>query len=177
MSTVERFQSGVVSWLENAIAVLLVAIWFVVAALVALRYVFNSSIPGGNEVVTMLFVYTTAIGAAVGLARWEHIGISFLLERLPNRVQWGLDLLRTLLVGILNAVIVAHSFTWIQTTGNYLMPSTGLPRFVVQLSIPIGCSLGAIFCLIRLIRLYREGSSEFVLPEFGRSTIPAKGEE
>lgn len=165
MSVLERIQSGFVKWLEGVIALLLVVIWLIVAALVALRYVFNSSIPGANEVVTMLFIYTTALGAAVGLARWEHIGISVLLERLPTRIQWGLDLVRTLLVGILNAVILVYSFGWIQTTGKFVMPSTGLPRFVVQMGIPIGCFLAVSFCLVRLVTVYRRGPNRFVLPE------------
>lgn len=143
--------------LENLIALFLVSIWILVFVLVGLRYVFNSSIPGANEIVTMLFVFTTAIGAAIGVGRWEHIGITVFVDRLPIRPRWILDWLRTALVGGINVVVAIYSLGWIQTTGQFVMPSTGLPRFVVQISIPIGCGLAALFCVVRLLRLYRAG--------------------
>ena len=143
--------------LEYLIAALLAGVWLVVATLVGLRYLFNSSIPGANEMVTMLFVFTTAIGAAVGVGRWEHVGISVFVDTLPRPVQWWLDLLRCGLVGVINAVVVFYSLQWIKTTGQFVMPSTGLPRYVVQVSVPLGCTLACLFCLVRLVSLYRAG--------------------
>ena len=45
---------------------------------VILRYVFNESIIGGNELMEGLFIYTTAIRAAVAVRRRQHINISYL---------------------------------------------------------------------------------------------------
>ena len=49
--------------------------------LVILRYFFSTTIVGGQEFIVFCFIYTTAIGAAVLLAKGEHISIQLFLER------------------------------------------------------------------------------------------------
>ena len=148
--------------LEIVLALLLFAIAAIVVTLVVLRYVFNSSITGANEWVTILFVYTTSIGAAVAIGRREHIAIGFAVEALPPAAQRLAELVEIMLVAVLNSVILYGSISWIRITGDYLMPSTRLPRLVVQVSVPIGCGLAILYCLVRLFRLtaaMRDGKS------------------
>lgn len=136
--------------LEFVLAMFLLAIAATVVALVVLRYVFNSSITGANEMVTILFVYTTAVGAALAIGKREHIAIPFAVEALPHRGQKIADIIGLVLVATLNAVMFGYSFGWIRITGEYLMPSTGLPRVVAQVSVPLGCGLAIVYCLLRL---------------------------
>lgn len=135
--------------LEAAMALCFFVIFVLVVLLVVLRYFFNSSITGANEIIVVLFVYTTAIGGAIAAGRDEHIAIPFLVEKLPLNAQKALRKVRMLLVGLINAVIVWYSIHWIAITGDYLMPTTGLPRMVAQLSIPIGCGLASLYCLVQ----------------------------
>ena len=51
--------------------------------MVFLRYALNQSITGANEIVTILFIYTTAIGAAVSIGKNEHIGIDVFVNISP----------------------------------------------------------------------------------------------
>lgn len=126
---------------------------FGIAATVVLQVIlsscFNSSVTGANEVITKLFVYVTAIGAAVAVGKREHISITFATERLPGRFQRTIELLELLLVAVLNLTVVVYSFHWIAVTGHYLMPTTQLPRVVAQLSVPLGSILAVSFCVIR----------------------------
>jgi hypothetical protein len=68
-------------WLTKLLEWLLVALFFgfffMVCVLVVLRYGFGDTIVGGNEGVTVAFVFTVAIGAAVAITRREHIAITF----------------------------------------------------------------------------------------------------
>jgi len=137
--------------LEFFLAMCLLAIATIVVTLVVLRYVFNSSITGANETVTILFVYSTALGAALLVGKRQHIAIPFAVEILPLPVQRIVDIVGLLLVAILNAVMLFYSIGWIRITGEYLMPSTGLPRAVVQLSVPLGCGLAFLYCLLRIL--------------------------
>ncbi len=137
--------------LEFVLAMLLLAISGTVVALVVLRYVFNSSITGANELVTILFVYTTAVGAALAIGKREHIAIPLVVEALPRRAQKFADIVGLVLVAILNTVMLGYSIGWIRVTGEYLMPSTGLPRAVAQVSVPFGCGLAVVYCLLRLL--------------------------
>ena len=145
--------------LEFALSILLLAIAVVVVAMVVLRYVFNSSITGANEFVTILFVYSTAIGAALAVGKGEHIAIGFAVERLSARNRRRAEIAGLIAMAVLNAMIVCYSIYWIRITGDYLMPSTGLPRAVAQLSIPFGSTLAFVFCVLRVISPARDVSS------------------
>ena len=60
------------------------------------------------------------------------------------------DIFGLILVAILNGALLGFSIGWIHKTGLYLMPSIGLPRVLAQLSVPAGCGLAILFCLLRL---------------------------
>ena len=153
--------------LEGLTTLCFLAILLVVITLVVLRYAFNSSITGANELITVLFVYSTAIGAAVAVGKREHITISVVAERLPRNLRRAIDAAGLGLVAILNGTLVWYSVVWIGTTGGFLMPSTELPRIVAQVSIPLGSGLAVLYCVFRLARGW---SGE---EKLGESWIPA----
>ena len=49
-------------------------------------------------------------------------------------------------------------FYWIWKTGHFLMPSTGLPRWVAQISIPMGGLLGLVFISLRFKQQMKNAS-------------------
>ncbi|MEM7385068.1 MAG: TRAP transporter small permease [Verrucomicrobiota bacterium] len=140
---------------EALLAIVLLAIFLLVVIQVVLRYGFNTSITGANEWITVLFVYTTALGAAVAAGRREHIAIDIAVDWIPLKWRRWRDALVLLLVMLINLVMVFYSFHWIGITGDYLMPSTGLPRWVVLISVPLGCGLAVFLCGLRLPSVLR----------------------
>ena len=150
----ERFEARLTKALEVAVGVCLLAILVVVVVLVGLRYVFNTSITGANELIVILFVYSTAIGAALGLAKGDHLSIEFVVEKLPGKSRTAVTWLKLVLLAIIQGIALYYSAQWIQVTGHYLMPSTGLPRWVAQLSIPLSCALGLCFTVMQGVRLW-----------------------
>jgi len=138
--------------LESALVILLFGMFLMIAVLVVLRYLFATTIIGGNEATIVAFIYTTAIGASIALLRDEHIAINYFIEKLSPRLQDQLQKIRLLLLVIVNLVIVIYSIVWIQRTGGFLMPTLGMPQVVAQLSIPLGGSLSVLYCGARLLR-------------------------
>lgn len=147
----KNFEHILTRTVEFALALCLLAITCTVLALVGMRYIFNSSITGANEFVTLLFVYATSLGAAVSVGRGEHISITFAVDLLSDRIQVAIDRLCLALIAFLNFILIFESFGWIRVTGGFLMPSTGLPRIAAQLSIPLGCGLAVVYCAMRLL--------------------------
>jgi len=141
-----------VHMLERLLSLLLLGMFLMIATLVMLRYGFATTIIGGNEATIVAFIYTTAIGASIALLRDEHVAVSYFVEMLPPKLQDQLLQLRLVLLCVLNALIFAYSLWWIRDTGGFLMPALGAPQIVVQLSIPLGCGLAVIFCVVRLLR-------------------------
>ncbi|MFT4640470.1 MAG: C4-dicarboxylate transporter DctQ subunit [Verrucomicrobiales bacterium] len=154
----KRAERILANLLEGLLAAAFLVIFALVVIQVVLRYVFNSSIPGANEVIIILFVYTTAIGGAIAAGRSEHIALTFAIDKLSPPASKAMDVLGLALVALINAVMVWHSLHWIGITGDYLMPSTGLPRMIAQASIPIGCGLATVYCAVKAIILSRASS-------------------
>ena len=141
-------EAGLSRMLERFLALLLLAIFGTIVLLVILRYVFNTTVVGGNEGALIAFVYTTALGGALAVARREHIEIRYFVDRMPKGIQRFLGVLQLTLVAIVNFAIVWYSVVWIASTGTYLMPALQLPQVVAQLSVLVGSSLAFVYCLL-----------------------------
>ena len=145
------FHSRLTCFLEVLVCLCFLSFFALVVVLVGLRYLLGSSISGANEIITILFVYTTAIGSAIAVGQRGHIAINILIEKLPQRLAKHLAKLQLALVGLLNFAIAWFSVPWISQTGDNLMPTIGMTRAVVQLSIPLGCGLAVLYCITTAI--------------------------
>lgn len=146
-----RLDRVIVKVAEAAIVAALIVIFALVVLLVVLRYVFGSTIVGGNEFIVVLFIYTTSIGAAVAVSRKEHIAISFLVDRLADGPRKALEILGFALIALINAVMVWYSLTvWIPLTGRFILPALQLPQGYAQAAVPIGCGLVALSSLAHI---------------------------
>ena len=140
--------------------VLLSLIFIITLLLVFLRYVLNQSITGANEIVTILFIYTTSIGAALSIGKNEHIGIDVFVSMLPNSFHKPIRVLQIIFITLLHTILFLYCLEWINKAGGYLMPATGLPRIVAISSIPLGCVLCFLYCIKILIDVLDKPSSE-----------------
>jgi TRAP-type C4-dicarboxylate transport system permease small subunit len=138
-------------FLEAAITIFFFVILMLTIVLVILRYGFNEAIIGGNEVMEYLFIYTTAIGAAVALGRREHIKITWFIDKLSHRSRQLVDVFGFLLIAFINAVMIYYSVPWIRSVGGFESPILRLPNRTIQLIIPIGCVLVILYCLYHII--------------------------
>jgi TRAP-type C4-dicarboxylate transport system permease small subunit len=142
-------------WLTRVLEAIVTFFFFVILTLtitlVILRYGFNSSIIGGNEAMDYLFIYTTALGAAVSIGKGGHIQISFFVDLLSPRLRKIVHSINYLLIAFINAVMIWYSLAWIQSAGYFESPVLRLPNWMVQVSVPIGCSLAIVYCLNRFI--------------------------
>ena len=142
--------------LEQLLITLLFTIFGMIVILVILRYVFGTTIIGGNEATVIAFVYTTAIGAAISISRDEHISIRYFTSKLSPRTQLALSQVQLILVAVLNFLVAIYAWAWIQRTGGFLMPALGLPQMVAQISVPLGAVLSVLYCLARFIEVRQQ---------------------
>lgn len=147
----KRFHTKLTYFLEGLICISFLSLFVMVILLVGLRYIFNSSISGANEIITILFIYTTSIGSAIAVGQRSHISINILEDKLSQGSAKYLAKLQLALVGLINFIIAWFSLTWISQTGDNLMPTLGATRSVVQISIPLGCGLAALYCITSAI--------------------------
>ena len=120
----------------------------------------GQSITGANEIVTILFIYTTAIGAAVSIGKHEHIGIDVFVNIVPPRFYKTIRILQIILLFSLHLILFIYCLEWVNKAGGYLMPATGLPRVVAIASVPLGCVLCILYCIKILIDVIDTSSVE-----------------
>ena len=151
MEGIQRFQRILLIMLHGIITGFFSIILMLTILLVILRYGFNTAIIGGNEAVEYLFIYTTAIGAAVALGKREHIKITYFVDKLPLAVKGVVNVLDLILIGFINGVMIWYSIPWIKSVGSFESPVLRIPNRIVQASVPIGCGLVILCCLCLMV--------------------------
>lgn len=158
LSTVRRLErpAGVgLRVLEDIIpCVLLAVIVVLVTTDVTLRYLLGRPIEGAGTVATLLFVWTSFLGASGAVRRKLHIGFDVLVQRCPQRVSAAVEVVTcSLIVAVLMMVLVFGSRLTLDAVSRPLLPfdmsyawlTAAIPtgaalmmlRFVVRLSIAI----------------------------------------
>jgi TRAP-type C4-dicarboxylate transport system permease small subunit len=143
----ERLLSTV---LETVVTIFFLVILILTITLVIMRYGFNAAIIGGNEAMNYLFIYTTALGAAVSVGRNNHIRITFLIDKLKPGRRNLIELLNYLLIAFINGVMIRYSVPWIRSAGSFESPVLRIPNWLVQVSVPLGCALVIVYCLMHV---------------------------
>jgi tripartite ATP-independent transporter DctM subunit len=98
---------GLVRIAEALAALLLAADLVVVGMAVLFRYVLDAPLEWSDDVARMLLVATSFFGSAAALARNEHAGIEFVVDRLPPRLA---AVVRA--AGSFVVLFVAVAITW-----------------------------------------------------------------
>ncbi len=154
---IERGEYPLMKLLEKVISCFFVIIILLTITLVILRYMFNSSIMGGNELMGYLFIYTTSLGAAVSICKNDHIRISYFVDKLPAKGQGIVSVINYLLVAGINLVIAYLSISWIHQVGSFASPVMRIPMWIAEISIPLGCVFVVLFCLTGIIKVFLPG--------------------
>jgi TRAP-type C4-dicarboxylate transport system permease small subunit len=133
-----RIEETVAAALERVLTIVFMGIFALVVVLVVLRYVFNTTIVGGNEATVMLFIYTTALGSAVEVARGRHIIVDSFINFLPERVRYWLGVVNLGIVAILHGFLLKFSFMGRRRRGSEHLCCTY--RGIEQVAMAIGCA-------------------------------------
>jgi TRAP-type C4-dicarboxylate transport system permease small subunit len=139
MKRLKRIEDAVTRSLESIVTFCFLVMVVLVILLVVLRYVFATTIIGGNEATQFLFIYTTAFGAAISLSKNNHITISAIVDHFPLRFQRVAHALNRVLVILLHAYLLYLSIKWISLVGYFESPVLQIPQGIVQVCIPISC--------------------------------------
>lgn len=153
-STCSRIEEGLNKILNSLITVIFFVIVVLTILLVILRYVFNTGLTGGNELMEYLFIYTTAIGAAISIGKNEHIRIGYFVEKQKPIIQFITDLFGIVCIGLINIVFMYLSYSWISQVGHSESPVMRIPMWFVQVSVPVGCILSEIYCVFNIYKIF-----------------------
>ncbi|MBN2751116.1 MAG: TRAP transporter small permease [Rhodospirillaceae bacterium] len=140
-----------------------IAAWlfFVVGLLityeVVARYVFISPTPWAEEISQFLQIWATYLAAAFVLHNRDLIVIEFFVIRMPPRLRRVSDTIGLLVIVafcvvavIYGSAIVAESVAQNRHTSTMM----GVPRWMTEMAIPLGCGLLVLQALVELFRVW-----------------------
>lgn len=114
------------------------------------RQILHKTPSWAEELAVLLFVWVSFLGIAYGFRRKLHIGVSFLVDLFPEKIQTLLDLFAKTLILLFSCVLLFYGWKFTVLMNNSTMPGTGLPTSVLYASLPVT----GFFLLIYSIELF-----------------------
>ncbi len=126
---IDRAMARFMRPLEVTAASLVVVIIALLLAAVLSRYVLSRSIVWVDEVVSFAFIWLTMIGTAIAMYRNEHLRLTLVLEKLPERVRQHVSAFGLVAVATFLAAMLPHAYAyaveeWFITTPALNIPNT-----------------------------------------------------
>lgn len=123
---------------------------------VANRFIFHLALSWTEEIARYLFIWIIMMGAGIVLRLRGHIGLTFILKRLKKSKNWVILVTQIMMLFFLLTVIVygIKLFIFILQKGQ-VSPASGIPLWLLFLSIPLGSSIMVIHLLSQIESTFR----------------------
>lgn len=126
----------------------LVAVMIAVMAIVnflqvVFRYVIEGSLPWSEELLRFLFVWTTFLGAGIGVRKGAHLGLTIIVNNLPPKLKKFVVFINYLICIVFSAIIgmLGLSIVSMQAEFNVRSSAMVLPMYWISLAIPVSFAL------------------------------------
>ena len=130
--------------IEYFLVALMIAIMAIVNFLqVVFRYVIEGSLPWSEELLRFLFVWTTFLGAGIGVRKGAHLGLTIIVNNLPPKLKKFVVFVNYLICIVFSAIIgmLGLSIVSMQAEFNVRSSAMVLPMFWISLAIPVSFAL------------------------------------
>lgn len=123
--------------LANALLVIIVLLVFFAGVL---RW-FGDPLVWSVDLAQLLFVWVSFLGADMALRKRAHIGIDYLVKRLPGRARVALDvaLATVALAFLLTMAVLGYELTMLNRERQF--GDSGISYAFVTIAVPLGCLL------------------------------------
>lgn len=142
---------AILNWLETVIKALagicLFAVFALVTAQVASRFIFNFSLAAASELSIYAMIWSVFLGAAVAFRRNGHIAMDILKTRLPEKLDKIANLLIFVVLAVFLCLVVVKGYDLSQRAMLQRSPAAGLPVGYIAFAMPAGSVLALIFLI------------------------------
>lgn len=106
------------------------------------RYVFNFSLPWGEELPRYLLIVLVFLGSSVALSQGKHVRLMFVVNMLPKKIGALIILIGNFLIVWFLVVLTDYSIQMVMTEGfRQTMPVMRFQMVYIYIWIPIGAVL------------------------------------
>jgi len=134
----------VLDYLEEGLLALSLAVMVVINfGNVLSRYIFHASWSFSEELMVILFVYNSFLGAALAYRRGAHMGFTILTDALKGRPRKVVVVVSTILTLGLMGLLATYGAEMVRGQIEYSQrtPALGLPESLAGMAVPLGALL------------------------------------
>lgn len=151
MDTVKKIYARF-CWLEQQIAMVLLAAITVLVFVSALTRTFGYPINWAQDAALIMFAWLAFIGGDIALHSTGLIGIDLIVRRFPKAVQKGIDIVFKIVMLLFLAVLVIYGYQYVLTGYKRLITTLNVSYAFVTASVPVGAALMIISVSINLVK-------------------------
>ncbi len=129
-----RFLFKALEWFAIICMVVLTVIVFMD---VILRYIFRQGFSWTQEVATLMLVWFSLIGMAIGVLEKIHISIEMFTSKLPEKAIHVLEVIDHILIAVFGGAMVYYGLLIMNMTKNSTLPATKMPSSVLYVILPL----------------------------------------
>ena len=129
-----RFLFKALEWFAMICMVCLTVIVFTD---VILRYIFKRGFAWTQEIATLMLVWFSLIGMAIGVLEKIHISIEMFTSKLPDKALSVLESINHLLIAVFGGCMVYFGLIIMNMTKMSTLPATKMPSSVLYVILPL----------------------------------------
>jgi TRAP-type C4-dicarboxylate transport system permease small subunit len=152
----ERASDIINRFTEMAVFVIMSAMAFDVLIEVVFRYVLLLPLFWTEEFARYCLVWSSLLAAGIALKRGQHIAVTFITEKLPQRIRMAAALGGEILVAAMVAIIFWGGIYLVMLTRHQLSPAMRLPMSLPYMAIPTGGAVMLFHVLTSICRRSKE---------------------
>ena len=145
MKALSRALNALYSAVEVVSNALMVALFIIVALGVLSRYVFAQPFFWTEELALFTLAWMVFLAGSLAIRRWDHLRVTYFMEKLPPSAAKAIDLATRLLVAafLIYALVIAARVIP-QVAPTEIAPALNINMVVPQLSLIVGLALMSI---------------------------------
>ena len=137
MAFLRKAFRGLFKALEWFAMICMVVLTVVVFCDVVLRYSFKQGFSWTQEIATLMLVWFSLIGMAIGVLEKIHISIEMFTSHLPEKVISIIESIDHVLIAVFGGVMLYYGIVIMQMTKSSTLPATKMPSAVLYVILPI----------------------------------------
>ena len=134
-------------WTSRILAGLMGGMTAVIVVSIVSRYVIKVSVPWAEELARYLMVWAAFLGGSLGLRRGVHVGISFVVRKIPPRISRWVSLFTGLSLLFFFLVVIVEGCSFTMFVSRQLSPALRISMAWVYSALPTGGILFALYVI------------------------------
>ncbi len=131
-----------------AVVAIMAAMTAIVFVQVIYRFVLNNALSWPEEISRYMMIWVCFLGSAIAVKRGEHIGVTFIRERIPAKAQVAVSLLVNICVLLFLGCTTYYGIQLAKNVAMQRAPASRISMLWAYSSIPVGCLIMFIHTLV-----------------------------